>query len=369
MADDQEKTEEPTGHKLDEAREKGDVPNSKDFGTLLVFVGFSLAIYFFGGFLLKHCINLFHIYFDFQRMNLSSTQEFIEVCKGILKEILIMTAPIFISVSLFAVAASLGQFGLLFSLDKITPNFGKLDPLSGIKRWFSKDGMIELAKATAKITAVSFLMYLTLRGETGRLLELGTWPLGQIFVYFFTLLTKVWFVILLFLAILGIFDMLYQRWSWHNRMKMSMQEVRDESKNREGDGQVKARIRQIGRDRLRKKMMEKVPEADVVVTNPTHVAVALKYDRGKMRAPVVVAKGAGVIALRIKEIAITAGVPVMEKRDLARFLYRNVEVGETIPESLYSAIAEVLAYVYKVKKKFTAVLKSNAQLNTGGASA
>lgn len=356
MSEDSEKTEEPTSSKLDEARQKGDVPNSRDFSSFLVFAGIAIAIYFSTRFLLTHSITLFHTYFDFRHVNLEDKQEFANILAAMVKSILLMASPVLIAAVIFGIASSLVQYGFLFTPDKVLPDFERLDPMKGIKKIFSKDTLVELIKSTIKVIVISVILYLVLKGEVPRLLSLGTWPIGQIFLYFFKMIAQVFFAILLFMAVMGLIDLGYQKWSYNQKMMMSFQEIKDEMKQKDGDPQMKARIRQIARDRLRKAMMKDVPDADVVVTNPTHVAVALKYAKGKMRAPIVVAKGAGLLAVRIKEIAALAGVPIVEKKKLARFLYRNVEVGESIPESLYTAVAEVLAYVYKIRNKFKASL-------------
>jgi flagellar biosynthetic protein FlhB len=365
VADDSDKTEEATSHKLEEAREQGDVSQSKEFGSFMVFFGFTLTAYFSGKFFLKHVLSLFDRYFNFEMLHLETSKEFLVLSSNVLKDILVLVSPILLGTTLFGIAASIGQFGFLFTTAKISPNFEKLNPLTGLARIFSVDTLAEFIKSVIKLAIISFVLFLVLKGEVKHLTELGVEPMPHIFIYFIKLILKVIFSILIFLAILGISDLAYTKWRYAQKMKMSMKEVKDESKQRDGDPFVKSRIRQIQRDRVRKLMMKEVPKADVIVTNPTHVAVALKYQRGLMRAPIVVAKGAGVIAVRIKELAARAGVPIVEKKALARYLYRHIDINEAIPESLYTAVAEVLAYVYKMKKKFQAFTKP--QINTAEA--
>lgn len=349
---DEDKTEEATSHKLEEAREKGDVANSKDFTNFIVFGGFVLSFYFFSHKALSGIVDMFPKYFDLTTMHLEDPQDFLATCIGMIKQILLLVGPLFAVVTLFAVIGSVAQFGFLYTTEKVMPDWERINPISGLSRLFSKDIAMELLKSTIKVVIVSFLFYLVLKGEVSKLIELGSMPMAGIFYYFMGLIAKVAFVMLLFMGILGIADLGYQKWSYAQKMKMSMQEVKDEHKQRDGNPLIRSRIRQIQRERVRKMMMNAVPKADVVVTNPTHVAVALQYQRGVMRAPVVVAKGAGYIAVKIKEIAALSEVPILERKQLARYLYKNVEVNEAIPESLYTAVAEVLAYVYRVKNKF-----------------
>jgi flagellar biosynthetic protein FlhB len=350
---DADKTEDATAHKLEQAREKGDIPKSREFIHFFILFGASMSFYFSSQFFLEKVILTFKKFFAFQTLKLESTEDFINMGTSLIGDILILLAPLCLGILVFGIAAHLVQFGLLFTTEKLTPDLEKLDPIAGLRRMFSIDVVVELIKSSLKVLIISALFYLILRGEVERLIELGSQPLGQIFLYLLKLVGQVIFVMILFMAVLGISDFFYSRWRYANKMKMSVQEVKEEFKNREGDPLIRGRIRQMAREKARARMMEKVPTADVVVTNPTHVAVALQYRKGLMRAPLVVAKGAGYIALKIKEIAIQSEVPVLERRELARFLYRNVEVNESIPESLYTAVAEVLAYVYRVKKKFT----------------
>jgi flagellar biosynthetic protein FlhB len=352
MADDQEKTEDPTPKKLEDARERGDVPQSKEFATFIVFAGLCLAVYFGGDLLLKTVLLSFEKSFLLQENQIETSSEFILFGREALISLMIGLAPIFGAVTLFGLLAYVGQFGFLFTGKKLLPNFEKINPISGFKRIFSKDTLVELIKSIMKVSIVTAIMYSVLKSEISRISVIGLETVGEIFVYMMTLSMKLMLGVLLFMAVLGFLDFLYQRWSFHQKQKMSVKEVKDEYKQREGDPMVKARVRQIQRELARSRMMNDVPTADVVVANPTHVAVAIKYTRGKMAAPTVVAKGAGHIAVKIKEMAIRNGVPVLEKRSLARFLFRNVDIGQAVPESLYSAVAEVLAYVYKMKAKY-----------------
>ena len=348
----QDKTEEPTPKKLSDAREKGDVANSREFANFIVFLGLSIAAYFSAGGMMEKIVKIFQSTLEMDSKLFETTTEAALLVNSKIYGILLVMAPIFAAVFAFGIASYVGQFGLLFTGEKIKPTLDKISPLKGLKRIFSAQTAVELLKSIVKVIALGYIFYLIWLTEEKNLLMIANETVPEIFMYLISIIGKFAFAFLVFLAILGILDFAYQRHSYNEKMKMSIQEVRDEMKQREGDPHVKARIRQLQRETARAKMMSEVPTADVVVANPTHVAVALKYKRGQMMAPMVVAKGAGFVALAIKEKAILNGVPVLEKRSLARFLFRNVEINEYVPESLFKAVAEVLAYVYKMKQKY-----------------
>jgi len=349
---DEEKTEEPTPKKLEDARGKGDVPQSKDFASFVVFLGLTLALYFGATNLLPQITKVLRSYLSLERALPDTAQEAHQFITRMLWDVVILTAPFMIAVFAFGIVAYLGQFGFLFVPDKIMPDFKRINPVSGFKKIFSRETVVEFIKSALKVGVFTIIMYFMVKGEADKIIEIGASPVALILTYMASMILKLIFACLLFIGILGIIDLGYQRWNYNEKMKMSLKEVRDEYKQREGDPHVKARIRQIQRETARARMMDKVPQADVIVANPTHVAVALQYEKGRMSAPTVVAKGAGHIAVRIKTLAIESGVPVLEKRELARYLYKNVEIGHIVPESLYSAVAEVLAFVYRMKKKY-----------------
>lgn len=352
MADDQEKTEDPTPKKLEDARQKGEVAMSREFANFVVFLGFALSFYFSGPFMLRKITEILTNTFRFYPHLLENQHEFYQFLMRTTEDIVWIVAPIFGAVFLFGIFAYTGQFGILFATEKIQPKPEKLNPLEGLKKIFSRETLVELIKSIIKVGGLSAIFYLIFKSEFHKLLELSVDSIPDIFYFSMMIIGKLGMAFLIFLAVLGIGDFAFQKWSFHERQKMSLQEVKDEMKQREGDPHIKSRIRQLQREAARSRMMSDVPQADVVVANPVHVAVALKYERGIAGAPKIVAKGAGVIAQKIKEIAAENAVPVLERKQLARYLYRNVEVGQYIPEGLYSAVAEVLAYVYKMKKKY-----------------
>jgi len=352
---DDDKSEEPTPKKLEDAREEGDVPQSKDFASFIVFLGLTLALYFGAKNLLPEITKVLRSYLSLERQLPADVKEAQLFIAALLWDVVTLTAPFLVAVFCFGIVAYLGQFGFLFVPKKIMPDFSRINPASGAKRILSRDTLVDFIKSSIKVGVFSVIMYFVLKGEAAKLVEIGASPVALILTYMGTMILKLIFACLIFIGILGTADLFYQRWSYSQKMKMSLKEVRDEYKQREGDPHVKGRIRQIQRETARARMMDKVPKADVVVANPTHVAVALQYEKGRMSAPTVVAKGAGHIAVKIKALAIESGVPVLEKRELARYLYKNVEIGHIVPESLYSAVAEVLAFVYRMKKKYKAL--------------
>jgi flagellar biosynthetic protein FlhB len=238
---------------------------------------------------------------------------------------------------------------LEFHGEPLRPKLKKLNPISGMKRLVSIKALVELVKSIFKILVVGGIAYGVVRTETARFPGLMQQEVGDILIFISKLAFKVFFFVCLALIILAALDYIYQRWQYEEDLKMTKQQVKDERKQQEGDPWVKSRIRRVQREMAARRMMEAVPAADVVITNPVHLAVALQFDAAKMVAPAVVAKGAGHIAERIKEIARNHQVPVVEDKPLAQALHKMVEVGEYIPVELYRTVAEVLAYVYRLK--------------------
>ena len=349
MADDLEKTEEPTPKKLADAREEGNVPKSMEFSAFVILFISALIIIFY----LKYvCVDL-EKYFSFITSLIGR-----ELTKNLIYEIVIKSfiyffiilAPIMFTIMIAGVLANIFQTGFLFTLKPIMPKLEKINPIKGIKRIFSPKTVVEGIKTTLKVAVafgVGYYLFLGFLNEIPKLalmnaLEQIRWFSQKAGILIFSLMA----VFLVF----AIIDFIYQRYSFKKSMRMSKQEVKDEFKQTEGNPEIKAKIRQLQREMARKRMIAEVPKADVVITNPTHYAVAIRYDKEKEEAPRVVAKGIDNLAIKIKEIAREAGVMIVENPPLARELYKLVEIEEIIPPKLYKAVAEVLAFVYKAKR-------------------
>jgi flagellar biosynthetic protein FlhB len=346
MADDAEKTEEPTSKKIEDARKEGNVPKSQDAsGVITLFVAI-LAVLMLFPYMSSHVLELFKYYFSLVGTPLDKLF-MIDIAIVTIREFLLIIMPLAIAVAISGVIAALAQFGFLFTTKAIVPDFKKIDPIKGTKNLFSMKKLIEGVKVTFKsfttlgIGFVFFILYIT-ELPTVALFGLGdqlSWLKDKAIILALIML----FIIFIF----AIIDIIIVRKQYFDGLKMSKQEVKDEMKNMEGDPLVKGKIRQIQMEASRKRMMAEVPNADVVITNPTHYAVALKYEESKS-APIVVAKGMDNIAQQIKKIARENSVHIVQNPPLARSLYAEVEVDKQIPEELFAAVAEVLAYVYKM---------------------
>ena len=349
MADDQEKTEEPTAKKIEKAREEGNVAKSQDVsGFVTLVVGIVVLITY-----LRYMFNeleKFYIYYmGFIGKELTLHLFFNIVFETMLK-IIILIAPLALAIMIAGILGNVGQFGFNFTTKVLQPKFSKLNPISGLKNLFSVKKLVEGVKMTLKVAVafgVGFWLFMKFLQEIPKLeifplLTQIKWLLDKSVILAFTMLG----VFLVFAAI----DFAWQKHSYTKSLKMSKQEVKDEFKNQEGNPEVKAKIRKIQMEMAMNRMMSNVPQADVVVTNPTHYAVALQYSKEE-GAPKVLAKGVDHLAQRIKEIARENEVMIVENKPLARDLYANVEVEEFIPDRLYKAVAEVLAFVYKAKNR------------------
>jgi flagellar biosynthesis protein FlhB len=350
MADDQEKTEEPTAKKIEDARKEGNVPKSQDAsGVMTLFVAILATLLLFP-FISKHMILLFQYYFSL--VGTPVDKLFVmDIIIVSIREILLMIMPLAIAVAIAGIIAAFAQFGFLFTTKAIVPDIKKIDPIKGTKNLFSLKKLIEGIKVTLKsftTLGVGFVFFFYF------ILELPTvalFGLEEQLAWLRDKMIIISLVMLLIIFIFAIIDIIIVRKQYFDGLKMSKQEVKDEMKNMEGDPLVKSKIRQIQMETARRRMMAEVPQADVVITNPTHYAVAIKYEQDKYNAPVVVAKGVDNIAQQIKKIARENDVHIVQNPPLARSLYSEVDIDRPIPESLFAAVAEVLAYVYKVNKK------------------
>jgi flagellar biosynthetic protein FlhB len=345
------KTEEPTSKRLSEAREKGNIPRSRELSSSLTLLTGIVTLYITSGLMLGTLKSLTADVFGGMgtyQITHASIQSLMVKMAG---NALLSLAPFFIVMILVGVAVNFGQGGIVFTLDKLEFNLDKINPLKGLARIFNKDGVFEGVKSLVKIFIAGYVGFKILKEEVTALSYLVEKDIPGIMEFIGRLSFKLVLHISGVMLILGILDLLFVKWRHIENLRMTKQEVRDEHKNTEGDPHVKAKIRQQRMMMYKRRLRTTIPKADVVITNPTHYAVALKYDKTEMAAPVVLAKGMDYLALRIKEIAKENKVMLVENRFLARELYAQVKEGEEIPEALYAAVAEVLAYVYSIKGK------------------
>ena len=348
----QEKTEVPTEKKRRESREEGQVAFSKEQSSAALLAGIVLTLVATSPIILDAMRQLMsQIFRDLAQRKELSIDIIFTLSGEILSIILPAFAP-FAAVIIFAgIFASVLQVGVQITFKAISPKFNKISPLTGLKRLFSSQSLADFLKSMAKLIIVGFVGYLTYIDKITELNGLSVSTPESILIYNFTVVAEVAGKIVLALVAIAIFDYFYQRWHHEQQLMMTKQEVKDETKQTEGDPQLKARIRQIQREMSNARMMQEVPKADAVIVNPTHFSVAILYDRDVMSAPEVIAKGADHLALRMRTVARENNVPILERPELARDLYANVEIGDDIPERFYKAIAEILAFVYRLRKR------------------
>ncbi len=352
----EDKTEAPTGRKITESRRKGEVGRSPDLTSAIVMIAAIAFLYFFGGGLVRlHLVAARFLLADSDSIELS-LDNLPAQAMAALSFVMAGVLPMMLLVLAAALLANILQVGLLFAPERLLPDFGRLDPIKGLTSRFSMRTLVHAAMNLAKVALVSWIAWKVLAADWNDIFRLTGGDILTSLRLLASTFFKLAFWMALVLLVLGLLDFLYQKWNHYQNLMMTRHEVKDELRNYEGDPRVKQRRRQIQMQMARQRMMRDVKDADVVITNPTHLSVALKYDETTMRAPVVVAKGADILALRIREIAKEHGVPLVENRELARNIYRLVDVGDPVPEKLFKAVAEILAYVYGLKGRKVAAL-------------
>ena len=346
---DQEKTEQASQKRIEESREKGQVAKSRELSSVAILIACLIYFWFGAPAMVKDLLGMMRKIFSAAGTMTLSVNTIQPFMMGVLYDMFLVVMPVMLVVTLAALISNLLQTGFLASPEALAPKFSKIDPFKGLKRMFSMQSLMELIKNILKMAIIGVAAWLTIRGELANIPQLMYQGVAAIMAYVGKVSFKIIISTCWVLVVLAILDFLYQKWEHAKSIRMTKQEVKEENKQLEGDPFVKARIRRIQRDIARKRMMAAVPKADVVITNPTHIAVAVRYDQENMQAPVVVAKGADNIALKIKEIAKKHGVPVVENKPVARLLFTLTDIDEAIPENMYRVIAEILAYVYRLK--------------------
>ncbi|MBC7421371.1 MAG: flagellar biosynthesis protein FlhB [Bdellovibrio sp.] len=365
MSEDQgEKTEEASDARREEFRKRGQVAMTRELSTALFFLVGAGMMYVLGRYFLQNIFDVF---------NRAMGGELIaEVREGHIPKVLgylgyklvLLTGPLFFISLIIGVASQLLQTGFLQIEDALTPNFNKLNPLNALGRIFSMKGVAELVKSILKMSAVGIIMYILLKSEITKIPYLSGLSIEQMMTYLGGILFKLLTGTGMFMLVLAIGDYFFQRWQLEKEMMMTKEEIKQEQKSQNGDPMIKARMRKAQRELATRKMMSEVPKADVIITNPTHIAVCIRYS-DKLPAPQLIAKGADYMAERIKQIARDNNIPIIENKPLARTIFKTMKVGQVIPRDLFVAVAEVLSYVYRLRRKKKKTTTSNVQAERG----
>jgi flagellar biosynthetic protein FlhB len=353
MAEDssQEKTEEPSEKKRQDSRNKGTVAKSTEVNSVFVLLTAVFLLRLFGPWMLDEIRSCIREYMTLCAETDMSMQRLIELGRASIVLTVKVVLPLAAAVMVAGILANIIQIGLLFTFEPIIPKLEKINPLSGLKRIFSMRSVVETIKNLLKLTIIGYIAYITIKSEYEVIIGLADATINAIWNFILVGAYDIFVRTCIALLLIAVADYGYQRYEHEKKLKMSHQEVKEERKQMDGDPQVKARIRSLQREMARRRMMDDVPKASVVVTNPTHLAIALLYEPEKSDAPIVVAKGKDLVAQRIKKIAIENDVPTVEDKPLARAMYDKVEVGMPIPQEFFVAVAEIMAYVYKLKNK------------------
>lgn len=353
MAEDdssQEKTEEPTQKRLDKAKEDGQVPRSRELTTTAVLLAGTIGLYVFGGALGQDLLNVMRFSFELERETIFDPNLMFFKLAYAFREAIIGMLPIFAVLLIAAIAGPIALGGWLFSAKSLAPKGNRLNPLSGLKRMFSAKSLVELFKSIGKVLLVGFAAYFLLLTMDDAILGLAGESLEAGIAHSLKLVLTAAIVLSAVTIGIAIIDVPFQIHEHTKKLKMSRQDIKDEMKDSEGKPEVKSKIRQLQMEMSQRRMMDAVPDADVVITNPTHFSVALKYDPDNMSTPIMVAKGIDHVALRIREVAKQHGIEFVEAPPLARAIYHTTEIEDEIPSGLFVAVAQVLAYVFQLRE-------------------
>lgn len=350
-SDQSEKTEDPSLYRLEKSREKGDVPISKEIGTILLLSSCFMVLVFTSVYMYESLEVVINKIFSLKLETVFTKEGIQDLLSFSVVIILKMVAPIFLTSIIIGIISPVFQVGFIFAPELIQFNPDRINPLSGFSRIFSKKSLFEFFKGFLKFTVISAVIYSHLHKTVSSFTGFFHSEIPTLMIFMNNLTIKILISVFLGLLILALIDLGYEKFAYFQRMRMTKKEVKEELKEREGNPEVRSKIKSLQREMAKKRMMKEVPKADVIITNPTHLSIALKYDRKTMVAPLVVAKGADNVALRIREIAREHQVPIVENITVARALYKSVRVGEGIPRDLYMAVAEILGFVYRLRKK------------------
>ena len=348
-----QKTEEPTSKRVTDTEKKGNFAHSKEINSSFILLAALLGFMILGEQSTRNVMGSWTDMFAESWALQLTPEELYKVTANAMQAFVKIVGPFLIIIMLAGVMSNLLQIGgLRFSSHPLVPKFNKLNPLAGFGRIFSKNSVMELFKSLFKVGIISVISYYVIKSHWKEIPPLMGFGVGQVLSFMGFVALEIIFNVLLVMIFLSLLDFTFQKFTYLENLRMTKQEVKEERKESDGNPQVKQRIRTVQMQMARKRMMSAVPDADVIVPNPTHISIAIKYDTENFAAPLVVAKGVGPIAMRIREIAKENGIPLVEDKPLARTLNKTVEVGQMIPASLYKAVAEILAYVYKLKHSF-----------------
>jgi flagellar biosynthesis protein FlhB len=356
MAEDSfdERTEAPTDKRRSEAREKGNVAKSSEINSTLVLLVGIVMLKLCSPWMYREMAKFMQSMFE---LTAHPRCDFIFVQSLVFKSMVFLfyaCLPVSAAIMVVGVIANIVQVGFLFTLQPLAPNLSKLNVISGAQRLLSLRSVVEIVKDLAKLCLIGSVAFFTIQGEFGKFIGLWNTTPAAIWVFLLNVAFTIVLRIALVLLIISVLDIFYQRYEYEKKLKMTKQEIKEEHKQMEGDPHIKSRIRSLQREMARRRMMQEVPKATVVVTNPTYIAIAIMYDPDTMQTPRVVAKGKRVMAEQIKKIAAQEGIPIVEDKPLARAMYDKVDVGDDVPLEFFAAVAEVLAYVFRLKKRSAA---------------
>lgn len=347
-----EKTEEATSKKKEDARKEGQVAKSVEITTAFLFIGMFYALKMFAKYMYDKLIDVMNYSYNIIptiKEGILEDDYIQKLIVYVFEQILIILAPMFIVSMAVGIITNLVQVGWKPTSKPLMPKFSRLNPLSGFKRLFSMKSIFELLKSIVKLTIIGVIIYNIVKKEVNHIQELLNMEILQAAIYIGNLIIDIGLFVGLYFIFIAAADFAYQKFNLNKDLKMTKQEVKEEYKNSEGNPEIKSKIKQKMRESSMRRMMQDVPQADVIITNPTHYAVALRYDREKSQAPIVVAKGEDHLAKKIKEVAKEHNIEIVENKYLARTLYATVDIGKEIPPELYQAVAEVLAFVFNLK--------------------
>lgn len=324
---------------------------TRELGSVLMLLGSAMVLWMLGRFMLQQISEIVTESIGSFLITAAREGDYKPAVWYVGKKAILVCAPLMGLLFVTSIASTVVQVGLLQNEEAMNFDLNKLNPLNGLKRIFSLKALIEGAKSIVKIVLIAMVVFMMVKDQIIKVPSLVALPINQLMMFCGDLTIRLLGGVGVFMAVLAAADYFFQRWDLEKQMRMTKQEVKEEHKSREGDPMIKARIRRIQREMANKRMMQDVPTADVIVTNPTHIACAIKYDPQTMAAPILVAKGADAVAEKIKELARQNNVPIMENKPLARTMYKSMKIGQIIPRELFQAVAQVLSYVYKLKRR------------------